>query len=274
MTTVAVDERPAEEAVAPPVAVDGLGKTYGEVVAVDEVSLQVAAGEAVGLLGPNGAGKTTTVKILVGLTHPSAGHARVFGAAPTDPVARSRLGYLPELFRFPEWLSGREVLEVHARLAGMEPRARRRRILEVLEQVGLAGRGDERVRTYSKGMTQRLGLAQALVARPALVLLDEPTSGLDPLGRRLVRQVIADLKAEGTAVLLNSHLLTDVEMVCDRVVVLDRGRVRWSGPLDELVHAGALLRVRGGGGGPPRGWGGWGWGPGGPGPPPPGGGAQ
>jgi ABC-2 type transport system ATP-binding protein len=236
MTTVAVDERPAEAAVAPPVAVDGLGKTYGEVVAVDEVSLQVAAGEAVGLLGPNGAGKTTTVKILVGLTHPSAGHARVFGAAPTDPVARSRLGYLPELFRFPEWLSGREVLEVHARLAGMEPRARRRRILEVLEQVGLAGRGDERVRTYSKGMTQRLGLAQALVARPALVLLDEPTSGLDPLMAAVFQDVVRESARDGRTVLLSSHILAEVEALCDRVSIIRAGRLVESGTLAELRH--------------------------------------
>ena len=226
-----------------PVEADGLSKAYGDVVAVHDVSLAVSPGEAVGLLGPNGAGKTTTVKMLVGLTHPSAGAVRLFGGAATDPQARARVGYLPELFRFPEWLSGRGVLDLHGRLVGLDRAERRERADEVLEQVGLADRAGSLVRGYSKGMSQRLGLAVALLARPALVLLDEPTSALDPLGRRLVRQVITDLKRAGVAVLLNSHLLPEVQAVCDRVVVLDRGRVRWSGPLDHLVRSVVELRV-------------------------------
>ncbi len=225
-------------------AVRALNKIYGDVVAVRDVSLDVRPGEAVGLLGPNGAGKTTTVKALVGLVRPTGGSVELFGRSPTDPRARARLGYLPELFRFPDWLTGRQVLELHAQLAGLDPAESPRRIDEVLERVGLAGRGAERVRGYSKGMSQRLGLAQAILGRPDLVVLDEPTSALDPLGRRMVREVIAELTRQGTAVLLNSHLLAEVESVCHRVVVLDRGVVRWSGRLDELAPSGAVLRVR------------------------------
>lgn len=239
----ALDRPGATRATMVPVRVEGLRKTYGSVVAVDDVSLEVAAGEAIGLLGPNGAGKTTTVKALVGLVRPTAGLVEVFGRSARDPAARTRLGYLPELFRFPEWLTGREVLDFHARLAGLAPEARRRRVGEVLEQVGLEGRGAERVKGYSKGMSQRLGLAQALLGHPDLVLLDEPTSALDPLGRRLVRDVIRELLATGTAVLLNSHLLTEVETVCRHVVVLDRGSVRWSGPWQALVRSVTDLRI-------------------------------
>ena len=221
-----------------------LRKVYGRHVALHGLSLEVRPGEVVGLLGPNGAGKTTTVKILTGLVRATAGEATLFGVPVTDPAARRRIGYLPEHFRFPDWLTGGELLAVHGRLAGMAPAAARGRIPEVLDLVGLSGRGGERIRGYSKGMTQRLGIGQALLHRPDLVLLDEPTSALDPIGRREVRDVIRALRAGGVAVLLNSHLLSEVEMVCDRVAIVDRGRVVRSGRLDELVGGSAEIRVR------------------------------
>jgi ABC-2 type transport system ATP-binding protein len=222
-----------------------LRKVYGRHVALHGLSLEVRPGEVVGLLGPNGAGKTTTVKILTGLVRATAGEATLFGVPVTDPAARRRIGYLPEHFRFPDWLTGGELLAVHGRLAGMAPAPARARIPEVLGLVGLSGRGGERIRGYSKGMTQRLGIGQALLHRPDLVLLDEPTSALDPIGRREVRDVIRALRAGGVAVLLNSHLLSEVEMVCDRVAIVDRGRVVRSGRLDELVDGRALELLAG-----------------------------
>ncbi|MBA2528804.1 MAG: ABC transporter ATP-binding protein [Euzebyales bacterium] len=228
----------------PPLRVVDLGKVYRRHVGLADLSLQVDPGEVVGLLGPNGAGKTTTVKILTGLVRATSGSASLFGLPVHDPAARRRIGYLPEHFRFPEWLTATELLDVHGRLAGMTTGDRRRRIPEVLATVGLSGRGGDRLRAYSKGMTQRVGLAQALLARPELVLLDEPTSALDPIGRREVRDVIRDLRADGVAVLLNSHLLSEVELTCDRVVIVDRGRVVRSGRLDELVGGAAEIRVR------------------------------
>jgi ABC-2 type transport system ATP-binding protein len=226
------------------VDVDGLSKSYGSTWAVRDLSLTVGRGEVFGFLGPNGAGKTTTVKVLLGLVRPSGGEARLLGRPAGDPTARRRVGYLPENFRFHDWMTGRELLDFHGRLAGMSAEWRRRRADEVIELVGLAGRADERIRGYSKGMTQRIGLAQALLARPELVILDEPTSALDPLGRREVRDIIRGLKAEGTTVFLNSHLLGEVEMVCDRVAIVDRGRVVRSGRLGEMAGERTELRVR------------------------------
>jgi ABC-2 type transport system ATP-binding protein len=174
---------------------------------------------------------------------PSSGEARLFGQPAGQVDARRRIGYLPENFRFHDWLTGRGLLDFHGRLAGLSAAQRQERIPSVLELVGLAGRGDEQIRGYSKGMTQRIGLAQALVHEPALVLLDEPTSALDPVGRREVRDLIRDLAARGTTVFLNSHLLSEVEMVCHRVAIVDRGRVVRSGPLDELIGGTPELRV-------------------------------
>jgi ABC-2 type transport system ATP-binding protein len=223
--------------IAPPPAIEAVHvrKTYGRKVALHDLSLTVEPGEVFGFLGPNGAGKTTTIKILVGLVRPTSGEARLFGRPAGEPSARARVGYLPEHFRFHEWLSGRELLDFHARLAGLDQPTRARRIPEVLALVGLAGRGGDRIRGYSKGMSQRIGLAQALLHRPDLVLLDEPTSALDPLGRREVRDIIRSLRSEGITVFLNSHLLSEVELVCDRVAIVDRGRVVREGPLDQLV---------------------------------------
>ena len=201
--------------------------------AVHDVSLRVDRGDVVGLLGPNGAGKTTVIKMLLGLVRPDGGEAMVLGVPAADPAARARVGYLPELFRYQPWLSAAEVLTLHVRLSGADVPARER--ADCLRLVGLADRAGDRVGGFSKGMQQRLGLAVALVARPELVVLDEPTSALDPLGRADVRDIVLDLRSRGVAVLLNSHLIGEVERVCDRVVVLDRGRVAASGTLAELL---------------------------------------
>ena len=210
---------------------------------MQDLSLTVEPGEVFGFLGPNGAGKTTTVKILLGLVRPTAGEARIFGLPAVDPEARRLVGYLPENFRFQEWLTGRELLELHADLSDVPASDRARRIPEVLRLVGLEDRGDERIRTYSKGMMQRIGLAQAIVHNPRLLLLDEPTSALDPIGRREVRDLIRGLSARGMTVFLNSHLLSEVELVCDRVAIIDRGSVVQSGRLDDLVRSEPELSI-------------------------------
>jgi ABC-2 type transport system ATP-binding protein len=217
----------------PAVWCTGLHKRYRRQTAVDGVSFTVGRGEVVGLLGPNGAGKTSVIKILLGLVRPDAGEVLLLGRPARDPQARARVGYLPELFRYQPWLTAAEVLALHIRLAGVEVPERERR--EGLAAVGLADRAGDRVGAFSKGMQQRLGLAVALVARPELVILDEPTSALDPLGRADVRDLVLDLKARRVAVLLNSHLIGEVERVCDRVVILDKGRVAASGTLPELL---------------------------------------
>ncbi|MBX9244490.1 ABC transporter ATP-binding protein [Actinotalea ferrariae] len=211
----------------------GLRKSYGRRPAVEEVSLEVRRGEVVGLLGPNGAGKTTVIKMLLGLVRADGGEAMLLGRPTTDPAARARVGYLPELFRYQPWLSATEVMALHVRLAGVTVTPAEQR--ECLALVGLAERSRDRVGGFSKGMQQRLGLAVALVARPELVVLDEPTSALDPLGRADVRDIVLDLRSRGVAVLLNSHLIGEVERVCDRVVILDRGRVAASGTLEDLL---------------------------------------
>ena len=211
----------------------GLRKRYGRQTAVDGVGFTVGRGEVLGLLGPNGAGKTSVIKILLGLVRPDAGEVLMLGRPARDPSSRERVGYLPELFRYQPWLTAAEVLLLHVRLAGVEVPQEDRR--EALALVGLGDRADDRVGGFSKGMQQRLGLAVALGARPDLVVLDEPTSALDPIGRADVRDLLLSLKARGVAVLLNSHLIGEVERVCDRVVILDRGRVVASGSLAELL---------------------------------------
>jgi ABC-2 type transport system ATP-binding protein len=227
----------------PAIETTGLRKDYGRTTVLHDLTLTVAPGEIFGFLGPNGAGKTTTVKILMGLVRPTAGEARIFGQPTGDRQARRRVGYLPENFRFHDWLTGAGLLDVHGRLAGLSVAERQARIPEVIERVGLAGRGDSRIRTYSKGMTQRIGLAQAIFHRPDLVLLDEPTSALDPVGRREVRDLIRSLRDDGITVFLNSHLLSEVEMVCDRVAIIDHGRVVRSGRLAEMLSGVSELRV-------------------------------
>ncbi|CAN5832494.1 ABC transporter ATP-binding protein [soil metagenome] len=231
----------------PAIEANGLRKTYGSVVAVEDLTLSVDRGEVFGFLGPNGAGKSTTVKILTGLVRPTSGEAQLLGRKLGDRQTKKRIGYLPELFRFHDWLTANEFLDVHGRLAGMSSSERQARIPEALDLVGLSGRGDHRLRTFSKGMQQRAGLAQALLHRPRLIFLDEPTSALDPIGRRIVREVIRDLSAAGTTIFLNSHILSEVELVCDRVAILNRGSVVSTGTLDELRPQGVLVLLRVGG---------------------------
>jgi len=213
-------------------AVRGLDKRYGSVHALKGVDLEVGEGELFGLLGPNGAGKSTLVKIAVGLVRPTKGDAEVAGARAGSRAARGSLGYLAELFRFPGWYSANEVLELHQRLAGSRGgAAERRRLLDLVALSDAAGR---RVDGMSKGMQQRLGIAQALVGEPRLLLLDEPTSALDPVGRRTVRLLLEDLRDRGVSVLLNSHLLSEIELVCDRVAILLAGEVVAAGSPAEL----------------------------------------
>jgi ABC-2 type transport system ATP-binding protein len=213
--------------------VHGLRKRYGPVEALRGVDLEVGEGQLVGLLGPNGAGKSTLVKILVGLVRATDGAAEVGGSRAGSRAARARLGYLAELFRFPGWYSADEVLELHQRLAGSTGgEAERRRLLEL---VVLDEAADRRVDGMSKGMQQRLGIAQALVGEPRVLLLDEPTSALDPVGRRIVRELLEGLRDRGTSVLLNSHLLSEVELVCDHVAILRGGEVVAAGRPHDLA---------------------------------------
>jgi ABC-2 type transport system ATP-binding protein len=228
---------------APAIHTVDLTKRFGSTVALAGLSMTVPRGEIFGFLGPNGAGKTTSVKLLLGLLRPSSGEAWLLGEPIGDLGTRRRIGYLPELFRYQGWLDAREVLALHCELAPLPRSTWKEEITAALETVGLSERADDRVSTFSKGMQQRLGLAASLVGRPALVFLDEPTSALDPVGRHDVREIIRGLSARGTAVFLNSHLLSEVEQVCDRVAVVDHGRVIASGTMDELL-SGTAVKVR------------------------------
>ena len=217
---------------APALVAREVAKRYGETEALRGVSLEVDRGELVGLLGPNGAGKSTLTKVACGLVRPSSGTAEVDGHPAGSEPARAALGYLAELFRFPGWMTADELLSLHQRLSGSQGDGAERR--ELLELVGLAEATRTRVEAMSKGMQQRLGIAQALVGAPRVLLLDEPTSALDPVGRRIVRELLGGLRERGVSVLLNSHLLSEVELVCDRVTIIDGGRVVAEGRPDEL----------------------------------------
>jgi ABC-2 type transport system ATP-binding protein len=221
-----------------------LAKRYGKTVALSGLTMSVRRSEVFGFLGPNGAGKTTAVKLLIGLALPSAGQGWVLGAPIGDLKTRRRLGYLPELFRYQGWMKAREVLALHCELSAMPRPQWKAEIDGALELVGLAERADDRVEGFSKGMQQRLGLGVALLGRPELVLLDEPTSALDPVGRHDVREIIRELKARGTAVFLNSHLLSEVEQICDRLAVVDHGRVIATGTMAEILGRDGAVRVR------------------------------
>jgi len=220
--------------VAAALAVQRLAKRYGRVQALHGIDLEVAEGELVGLLGPNGAGKSTLVKIACGLVRPTTGAALVCVARAGTSKARAALGYLAEFFRFPGWMSADELLRLHQRLAGSTGGTEER--TRLLELVALAEARDRRVEEMSKGMQQRLGIAQALVGSPKILLLDEPTSALDPVGRRTVRELLEEVQSQGVSVLLNSHLLSEVELVCDRVVILLGGKVVAEGTTQELAH--------------------------------------
>ena len=226
-------------------AVRGLAKRYGPVEALRGVDLDVQEGELVGLLGPNGAGKSTLVKIACGLVRASAGSAEVCGVRAGSEEARRQIGYLAELFRFPGWMDADEVLALHQRLASSEGGEAER--TELLELVALRDARTRRVEEMSKGMQQRLGVAQALVGSPRVLLLDEPTSALDPVGRRTVRVLLEELRSRGVSVLLNSHLLSEVELVCDRVTILLGGEVVTAGTPAELARPrGIELQTNGG----------------------------
>jgi ABC-2 type transport system ATP-binding protein len=228
---------------APAIRTQDLAKRYGTITALAGLTMTIPRGDVFGFLGPNGAGKTTAVKLLLGLTPPTSGDAEVLGAAIGDRDALRRVGYLPELFRYQSWLTAREVLALHCELAGIDRAAWQREVEDALAIVGLSDRGSSRVGTFSKGMQQRLGLGVALLGAPELVVLDEPTSALDPVGRHDVREIIRGLGERGTTVFLNSHLLSEVEQVCDRVAIVDRGRVVAEGTLDQLL-GGDTVRMR------------------------------
>ena len=223
---------------------EALSKSYGRKQAASSVSFSVTSGTVFGLLGPNGAGKSTTVKMLVGLVRPSSGMAKVFGRIPSRADARLGLGYVPEQFRFPEWMRAHEFLRFHAELAGVKTTDRQSEVTRVLREVGLEHRERDQLRTFSKGMLQRIGIAQALVGRPQLVVLDEPTSALDPIGRRDVRDLIVRLRSDGVTVLLNSHLLSEVETVCDHVAIMDRGRIVRAGSMADITRGHVEVEVR------------------------------
>ena len=207
-----------------------------KVRAVDGLDLEILQGEVFGLLGPNGSGKSTTIKMLLGLLYPTAGAIRVLGASPRQVKTKARIGYLPEESNLYTYLTARETLDFFGRLFGLDRRARRQRTEALLERVGLTAAADRLVGEFSKGMARRIGLAQALINEPELLILDEPTAGLDPLGCRQVKDLILSLAKEGRTVILSSHLLADVEDVCDRIAILDHGRVRARGRVRELLE--------------------------------------
>ena len=221
-----------------------LRKVYGDKVAVRGLTLQVREGEAFGFLGPNGAGKTTSLKMLLGLVKPTAGRAFLFGSPAHIYQLREKIGFLPEHFRFHEWLTGIEFLRLHGNLYAIPNKILPARIEELLDLVGLSDFSNKQLRTYSKGMLQRIGLAQALLNRPRLIFLDEPTSGMDPAGRRLVRDIMQNLRQQGTTIFLNSHLLSEVEITCDRVAFIKHGEVVRIDDLKTLAKAQTAVTIR------------------------------
>ncbi len=220
-----------------------LTKAYRGLTAVQELNLVVPQGTVFGFLGPNGAGKTTTIMMLLGNIRPTDGGATLLGKPIGDVETRRRVGFLPEKFQFHDFLTATEFLNLHGKLAGMERAWREQRVPEVLARVGLADRARSKLREFSKGMQQRIGLAQALLHDPDLVILDEPTSALDPLGRRDVRDIVTELRAQGKTVLLNSHLLSEIEMTCDQVAIIKKGQVATQGTMEELLAFSSTVEV-------------------------------
>ncbi len=229
---------------APAIETRALCKAFGSKIAVKDLTLTVEQGEVFGFLGPNGAGKTTSIKMLLNLISPTSGEGRLFGRPLTEPGVRRGVGFLPEHFRFHDWLTAQEFLTLHADLYYMPHSEARKRIAELLELVGLEEHAGKKLREFSKGMLQRIGLAQALLNRPGLVILDEPTSGLDPVGRRLVRDIIRDLRSQGTTVFLNSHLLSEIEITCDRVAFIKHGQVLRISSLKSLAEGELSVEIR------------------------------
>jgi len=231
------------------IEVSGLKKLYRssfgkpKITALDGIDFSVREGEMFGLLGPNGAGKTTTVKILLGLTHATEGSASVCGLPVRDPESRRRVGYLPEGHKIPNYLTARQAMSIFGRMSGMETSAIQKRIPELLERVRLSQWTDVRIKKFSKGMTQRLGLACAMIHQPQVLLLDEPTDGVDPVGRREIRDLLREEASRGTAVLLNSHLLSEIELTCDRVAMLRKGKVAAFGSVEELTRKQATYKM-------------------------------
>ena len=232
------------------IEVSGLTKQYSssfgkpKITALGGIDFQVGEGELFGLLGPNGAGKTTTVKILLGLTHATTGSASVCGLPVRDPESRRHVGYLPEGHKIPNYLTARQALSIFGRMSGMDSATIAQRIPILLERVRMAQWIDVRIKKFSKGMTQRLGLACALIHAPKVLLLDEPTDGVDPVGRREIRDLLQEeAKTNGTTVLLNSHLLSEIELTCDRVAVLRNGKVAAFGSVEELTRTGSSYKM-------------------------------
>ena len=225
------------------VETDNLVKHYGTITALRGVTLRVEQGQVFGLLGQNGAGKTTLIKILLGIAQATAGTAQLLGAPAGRAAVRRRVGYLPEDHRFPDYHTGWSLLDFYGALLELPRRDRRRRIGEVLELVGLSGRMHSKVRTYSKGMKQRLGIAQAILHRPEVIFLDEPTDGVDPIGRREIRELLQQLKARGTTIFVNSHLLGEVELMCDRVAILQRGLPIRQGSIADMTRVEGLVII-------------------------------
>jgi ABC-2 type transport system ATP-binding protein len=228
---------------APAIEVRGLRKVYRQITALDGIDISVRPGELFGLLGPNGAGKTTTVKILLGLTRPTSGEAFIAGLPVSDPESRRSVGYLPEGHKIPNYLTARQALSIFGRMSGLDSPTIQRRSVELLEALRIGQWIDVRIKKYSKGMTQRLGLAIALIHSPKVLLLDEPTDGVDPVGRREIRDLLREEAKQGTAVLLNSHLLSEMELTCDRVAVLRNGKVAAQGSVEALTRQSAKYKV-------------------------------
>lgn len=228
----------------PAIEITNLRKVFGDKVAVENLTLSVERGEVFGFLGPNGAGKTTSVKMLLSLIKPTSGSGFMLGKPLGTAQVRARVGFLPEHFRFHDWLTAAEFMRLHADLYKMRGEEAKQRIEELLDLVGLTPHTGKRLRTFSKGMLQRIGLAQSLLNRPELVILDEPTSGLDPVGRRMVRDIIRDLRQQGTTVFLNSHLLSEVEITCDRVAFIKHGQVLQTSAIQTLIEGELTVTIR------------------------------
>ena len=221
------------------VGIDGVSRAFGDVKAVDGLSLSLAPGEIVGFLGTNGAGKTTTIKMITGLLRPDAGEVSVFGGDPSDPAVRARIGYMPEVATYYPYLNARELLAFYGGICGLDAKSVRERTDSLLESVGLADAAKRPLRTYSKGMLQRAGIAQALLNDPDLLVLDEPFTGLDPLARIHFRELLRSLREKGKAVFFSSHELGETELLCDRVAIMKKGRCVYQGPVKDLAGDGA-----------------------------------